>query len=624
MYILDEIISFKLINALGWTILHSIWQAAAIAIILGLVLIVLRKKTPNLKYLISIIAMLIVLCLSIFTFYSYYSLADAGKSNLPGLNQQFHTVAPLLKEIEPIIPNPATSKTISLNITGYLQDHLSSFVAIWFVGIIFFLIKYTAGFVYSFRIKTYKTLPITKSWQNKINHLCEKMKIKKSVFFLQSELIKTPMVIGYFKPVILLPVSVLTGIPADQIETIIIHELAHIYRRDYLVNIFQSMIEILYFYHPAVWWISRIMRIERENCCDDIVIQVSNNSLNYAKALSVIEITRMAPVRSTVALISQKNTLLDRIKRITHQPVSSINISRGLISSVLIIVFIISIALSADNAKFLDFDNSDEWWNPIIQKHNIQLRAFSNFEYVLENGEKNQIDNNERIITDASIIINTGDNYLIITSPKVVYTYKDSTYILTHAELNRYSYNDPEPISKGKGNCEKLKIKLSKNLDGTPYFTITNLDKPRITNSEKKWFPKKYSKIEPLITRSIQDQSGEKSVLSGEWHSENWTKNDSISTGNDVIFKTWHGVELEANQLKFNNNTETFETDLLKFLIMNNKVIINFITNPNGKYKYCANEIYHEGRFIYLLGNASFKTDKTQLKANEIIIDLTI
>ena len=100
MNILDEIISFKLINALGWTILNSIWQAAAIAIMLGLVLVVLRKKTPNLKYLISIFAMLVVLCISIFTFYSYYSLADADKINLPGFNQQFHTVAPLLREIE--------------------------------------------------------------------------------------------------------------------------------------------------------------------------------------------------------------------------------------------------------------------------------------------------------------------------------------------------------------------------------------------------------------------------------------------------------------------------------------------------------------------------------------------
>lgn len=638
MNLLGDILSFELINALGWTILHSLWQGTVIVGILGMILIILRNNSSNLKYLVSAVAMFAILCLSISTFYSYYSDKDVLLIKNYGVPQESSLVPIKSIDEESATPNLFENKSVSMDIKAFLQNHLSLFVSIWFVGVIFFFIKFTGGFLYTDRIKTYKTKPVPESWKNRIDQLCQKMKINKTVRLLQSSVVKIPIVIGYFKPVILLPVTVLTGMPSDQIETILIHELAHISRRDYLVNILQSIMEILYFFHPAIWWISRIICVEREHCCDDIVVQLSRNSLNYVKALVDIETAGMTPVRSAVALISKKNILLNRIKRITQQPMSSAKFSTGFLSTLLIMATIITVALSvgnnafsiqnqnenAEKSGFLNFDYSGEWWYPIIKKHNISLQAFSNFDYVLETGKSNQIDDKKRITLDASVIINTGDDYLIIKSSEAVYTNNDSTYKFTNAELNRFSRIDLEPKIKEKLKCRKLEIKFGKSINGTPTFLITNLDKPQITNSDNKWFPKKFSKADSLITDSIQDKSGKKSILSGEFQAENWIMDDSISIGNDIIFRTWHGVELEADKLKFNKNTETFETDLLKFIIMKNKVVINFLKNADGKYEYTANEIYREGRFIRLLGNAIFYTDKTKLKANEIIIDITI
>ena len=638
MNFFSDIFSFEFIYAFGWTILHSLWQSAVVAAILGLIMIVLRNKTSKLKYLATVLAMFTILCASISTFYFYYSDSDVAGINTPVTRQESNAIS--LALIDPKSPDPNLTHNVSIftSIKTFLQNNLSIIVKIWFIGMIFFLFKFAGGFIYIYRIKTYKTQPVPVFWQKKIEQLCKKINIKRSVCLLQSAVIKIPMVIGHFKPVILLPISILTGMTADQVETIIIHELLHIHQRDYLINILQSIMEILYFFNPAIWWISSIMRVEREHCCDDIVVQLSKNSLNYIKALTNIETTGLTAMRPAVALLYNKNRLLNRIMRITQQPVPSVNFSTGLISTLLIVTTIITVVLFAGNNSFssreqneivekndslnfdysFNFNHSDEWWYPIIKKHNIDLRAFSNFDYILETGKSNRVDNNKRITLDGFVIINTGSDYFIIKSSEAVYTINDSTYTFIHAELNKFSKSDTEPKSKEKISGEKLEINFRKGIKGTPSITITNLDKPQTKNSDHKWFPVKYSKPEQLMPNFIQDTSGIKSTLSGEFQ---YKTGDSISTGNNIIFKARNGVELEAKKITFNKNTETFETDLLKFLIIKNKVIINIRDNADGKYEYNANEIYRERKFIHLLGNATFNTADTKLKANEIIID---
>ena len=129
-----------------------------------------------------------------------------------------------------------------------------------------------------------------------------------------------PMVVGWLKPVVLLPLSIATNLPPDQVEAILAHELVHVRRHDYLVLVLQSVMEVLFFYHPAVWWVSRQMRIEREYCCDDLAMKVLGNELVYVTALANLD-TRRA---GTFALGANDGRLVDRIRRIVHRQNGSV------------------------------------------------------------------------------------------------------------------------------------------------------------------------------------------------------------------------------------------------------------------------------------------------------------
>src|SRR6185437_12084034 len=133
-----------------------------------------------------------------------------------------------------------------------------------------------------------------------------------------------PVVLGHFRPVILVPLGFLAGLLPDQVEAILLHELAHIRRSDYLMNVCQRVIEALLFYHPAVWWISQVIRAERENCCDDMVVDLRGDAHAYAEALTTLEHSRLEqhwPTRRT-AVASTGGNLVKRIKRLLYPKAS--------------------------------------------------------------------------------------------------------------------------------------------------------------------------------------------------------------------------------------------------------------------------------------------------------------
>ena len=133
---------------------------------------------------------------------------------------------------------------------------------------------------------------VTEHWQREVRRLSNQLRLSRPVVLMESCLADAPIVLGHFRSLILMPVGLLTGLPAGQIEAILLHELAHIRRCDYLVNAVQRFVEGLFFYHPAVWWISRVIRTERENCCDDVVVEMTGNAHEYAVALAALEQNR--------------------------------------------------------------------------------------------------------------------------------------------------------------------------------------------------------------------------------------------------------------------------------------------------------------------------------------------
>src|SRR5262249_1428895 len=146
------------------------------------------------------------------------------------------------------------------------------------------------------------------------NRVSELLGLRRAVQIMQSTLAEMPVVVGYVRPMVLLPVGLLASIPVAQLEAILAHELAHVRRHDFVVNLLQALLETIFFYHPAVWWLSRQIRIERDHCCDDLVVALLGNRVEYGRALVAIEALRGG--NTVLALGAADGSLLSRVHRI--------------------------------------------------------------------------------------------------------------------------------------------------------------------------------------------------------------------------------------------------------------------------------------------------------------------
>jgi beta-lactamase regulating signal transducer with metallopeptidase domain len=179
-------------------------------------------------------------------------------------------------------------------------------VQLWVVGVMGLSCRWLHGSRWIRHVKTFDIESLDPEWMLRLQDLCWRLRIK-------SALVEVPMVVGWLRPVILLPASALSGLSPDQLEAILAHELAHVHRHDYLVNAFQNLVETLMFYHPAVWWISRCIREEREHCCDDLVVRVCGDRVIYVRALVALEEARGLP---RLALAATGGSLLHRVRRL--------------------------------------------------------------------------------------------------------------------------------------------------------------------------------------------------------------------------------------------------------------------------------------------------------------------
>jgi Zn-dependent protease with chaperone function len=188
----------------------------------------------------------------------------------------------------------------------------------WICGVLALSLRLMSGWVLVQRMKSHGTLPASESWQATALRLSRRLHIGRPVRLLQSSLVGVPTVIGWIKPVVLLPASALAGLSPEQLEAILAHELAHIRRHDYLVNLLQTLVETLLFYHPAVWWVSRRIRIERENCCDDLAVSLCGDPYAYARALADLEELRGSGGQLVMA--ANGGSLVQRIRRLLGAP----------------------------------------------------------------------------------------------------------------------------------------------------------------------------------------------------------------------------------------------------------------------------------------------------------------
>ncbi len=274
------------VSRLGWTLLHFLWQGTVIAAAFAIVRAALAQTlSAPARYRLACAAMVAMVAAPLVT---YAALSDSlARSNRQAIQ-------------------------VSLSALPYV-------VAAWLAGVAVFSIRLIGGCRLALQLRSAGVHVVPEEWLEAFSALMRRMAIAPRAKLLLSTLVETPMVVGWFRPVVLMPISALTGLPAEHVIALLAHELAHIRRNDYLVNILQSIAEAVLFYHPAVWWVSQEIRAEREACCDDLAVAVCGGDVGaYARALAGIEARR--PSRLRLATAADGGSLVQRIGRLIGHP----------------------------------------------------------------------------------------------------------------------------------------------------------------------------------------------------------------------------------------------------------------------------------------------------------------
>ncbi|WP_167856944.1 M56 family metallopeptidase [Hymenobacter aquaticus] len=317
----------ELVRAVGWTIVHSLWQGAVVGLALVGLLLVLRRHSAQVRYNVAGLALLTMLGLALATFGRHYAVALA-RTAAPAASAAPASAATdtpnLLDTTVATSREVVAAQSVSLLETGrqYFDQHLPLIVAAWFLGLLAMTLRMLGGLAYVQRLRHYRVEPLSAQWNERLNVLADRAGLKRTITLLESALVKAPLVAGHLKPVILLPLGTVMGLSQAQLEAILAHELAHIARRDYLMNILQSMAEILFFYHPAVWFITACLRTERENCCDDEATAICGDPLTLAKALAALAEMgqRVYPIpQLALSAVGPDGSLLGRIRRLVQR-----------------------------------------------------------------------------------------------------------------------------------------------------------------------------------------------------------------------------------------------------------------------------------------------------------------
>ncbi|NLX59863.1 MAG: M48 family metalloprotease [Phycisphaerae bacterium] len=318
---------------LALALLHLVWQAALVAVVLAVLLRLLDSRSANARYLLSLAAMALVAVAPVVTFVvvepppmetAAAPLAvPVPPTILPGA-ESGRTIAPSVAPAPPMqrpVPGASAAGSDSSEATSdwsraaleAVQPYLPHVVAAWTVGVLLIGLWRLGGWMQVRRLTRLSAAAVPAHLELVMETLARRLGVSWPVRLVTSAVAGVPTMIGWLRPMILLPVSAAAGLTPEQLEVVLAHELAHIRRHDYLVNLVQVAVETLLFYHPAVWWISARIRSEREHCCDDLAVAVTGSRAAYARALERMASLRRGPV---LAMSARGGRLLTRVRRI--------------------------------------------------------------------------------------------------------------------------------------------------------------------------------------------------------------------------------------------------------------------------------------------------------------------
>ncbi|MGF7078491.1 M56 family metallopeptidase [Mucilaginibacter sp. UYCu711] len=304
------------VKAICWTLIHSVWIGLIIAALAGLVIAFTRKAAPAMRY--KLLCSLLALFVCVMGYTLIYEISN--NSFTAAQNGYNPGTIPAIPNNGAVPVQNISSGTYVLNSFAILLNQNAGWLfAIWLICFIFKSLKLAGGMFYINRIRKHRVHQISADWQHKVRAYAQTLGVRKMVSLLQSELVKVPVTLGYFKPVIILPVGLIFQLSIEQVETVLWHELAHIRRRDYFVNIWQSVVEAVFFFNPAILWLSALIREEREACCDDMVLANVQHKGSYLEALIAFQGQPDTTGGLAMALSLRRTQLIDRLKRMVNK-----------------------------------------------------------------------------------------------------------------------------------------------------------------------------------------------------------------------------------------------------------------------------------------------------------------
>ena len=338
-------------QALGWALLHSLWQCALAAAALASLLAIVPLRAARTRYALAVTTLILMLAAPVGT--TVRLRAEAPW--VAALVAPAPRVVATPPGTEPVTPSAARpGPSLQTRIRADLEPALPWIVVAWLVGVMILSVRLASGWLVTRKLSSVGTRPVPQACRDALARLVLRLGVTRPVRLLESAMVQVPAVIGWLRPVVLLPASALTGLTPLQLDALLAHELAHVRRYDYLVNLLQSAIETLLFYHPAVWWVSRHVREEREHCCDDMAVAACGDAHFYATALLGME--RLRSPLPTLSMAAAGGSLVERVRRLMA-PVPAEIFPRELAGA-----FAVMLALVLTVGGSLVAGSADSWW----------------------------------------------------------------------------------------------------------------------------------------------------------------------------------------------------------------------------------------------------------------------
>jgi len=371
---LENSLNSPLLNSLALTLLHFMWQGLLVAVVLKSVLLILNNSKPQVRYALSAFAMMANLLLPIITFFIVYQTDHIPTNDLANsfaLNELIQE----LKQPDAFLSYQELIKTLPL-----LLPYVS---ILWLLTVTLLASKLLIEISTVNKLSQKNIRKPSDELQDRFVELAKQINLKLIPRLLISLKIEVPMAIGWLKPVVLLPANMVSGLNNAQLEMLILHELAHIRRHDYLVNFLQTLIDILLFFHPAVSWVSKQMRNEREYCSDDIAVQHCGDAVAYAHTLADTASLCTKIHNHTIpdmAMAASGGDLKQRVVRLVgHHCASNSNISKWLASATIIFSILLLSSKQLLTIPLLDiWHNQNPWKQTSSISHNLKTHNIEN------------------------------------------------------------------------------------------------------------------------------------------------------------------------------------------------------------------------------------------------------